>query len=50
MLERLLDVKQHWKFINTKLKEKVKNNDVSQIRNNNIFLKDKKQVANTLNN
>ena len=49
MFESLPDLKQQWKFIKTKIKHEDKNSEISRIRFKQDILKDKKEIANTIN-
>ena len=49
LFESLPDSKQQWKFIKTKIKHEDKNGEISRIRFNQDILKDKKEIADTIN-
>ena len=49
LFESLPDLKQQWKFIKTKIKHEDKNSQISRIRFKQDILKDKKEIANTIN-
>ena len=49
LFESLPDSKQQWKFIKTKIKHEDKNGEISRIRFNQDILKNKKEIADTIN-
>ena len=49
MFESLPDLKHQWKFIETKIKHEDKNSEISGIWFKQDILKDKKEIANTIN-
>ena len=49
LFESLPDLKQQWKFIKTKIKHEDKNSEISRIRFKQDILKDKKEIADTIN-
>ena len=49
LFESQPDSKQQWKFIKTKIKHEDKNSEISSIRFNQYYLKDKKEIATTIN-
>ena len=49
LFESLPDLKRQWKFIKTKIKHEDKNSEISRIRFKQDILRDKKEIANTIN-